>query len=77
MQTLYVCSKDESLNSRRGGNTTVWDSGIGGLSSTSHLVTQLEGQSEKFHVSRLVYRGPVTLCYFCDLLILLNISASQ
>lgn len=52
MQTRYICLfQDESLNSRRGGNTTVWDSGIGGLSSTSHMVTQLEGQSGKFHVS--------------------------
>ncbi|XP_067350658.1 kinesin-like protein KIF20A isoform X1 [Channa argus] len=33
---------DENLTSRRGGTTTVWDSGIGGLSSTSNMATQLE-----------------------------------
>ncbi|XP_075876670.1 kinesin-like protein KIF20A isoform X2 [Nelusetta ayraudi] len=37
-----LLKEDESLNCRRGGNTSVWDSGIGGLSSTSHMVTQLE-----------------------------------
>lgn len=35
--------KEEDLQtSRRGGTTTVWDSGIGGLSSTSNMVTHLE-----------------------------------
>ncbi|CAL9685590.1 unnamed protein product [Knipowitschia caucasica] len=34
--------KDDSPMSRRVGTTTVWDSGIGGLSSLSNMVTQLE-----------------------------------
>lgn len=34
------------MNSRRGGTTTVWDSGVGGLSSTSHIATQLEGEED-------------------------------
>ncbi|XP_068456646.1 kinesin-like protein KIF20A isoform X2 [Clinocottus analis] len=33
---------NENLTSRRGGNTSIWDSGIGGLSSTSNIATQLE-----------------------------------
>ncbi|KAL7390078.1 hypothetical protein ABVT39_014523 [Epinephelus coioides] len=37
-----LLKEDENMNSRRGGTTTVWDSGIGGLSSTSHIATQLE-----------------------------------
>ncbi|XP_008274463.1 kinesin-like protein KIF20A isoform X2 [Stegastes partitus] len=32
----------EDETSRRGGTTTIWDSGIGGLSSTSNLANQLE-----------------------------------
>lgn len=38
--------QNENLSSRRGGNTTTWDSGIGGLSSTSNIVTQLEGEED-------------------------------
>lgn len=37
-----LLKEDENVNSRRGGTTTVWDSGIGGLSSTSNIATQLE-----------------------------------
>nr|XP_040038475.1 kinesin-like protein KIF20A isoform X1 [Gasterosteus aculeatus aculeatus] len=37
-----LLKENENLSSRRGGNTTTWDSGIGGLSSTSNIVTQLE-----------------------------------
>ncbi|KAM8898713.1 kinesin-like protein KIF20A isoform 1-T2 [Spinachia spinachia] len=37
-----LLKENENLSSRRGGNTTTWDSGIGGLSSTSNLATQLE-----------------------------------
>ncbi|XP_059208259.1 kinesin-like protein KIF20A isoform X2 [Centropristis striata] len=32
----------EDETSRRGGTTTIWDSGVGGLSSTSNIATQLE-----------------------------------
>ncbi|KAM9348680.1 kinesin-like protein KIF20A [Symphorus nematophorus] len=35
-----LLKEDES--SRRGGTTTVWDSGIGGLSTTSNIASQLE-----------------------------------
>ncbi|XP_068187431.1 kinesin-like protein KIF20A [Antennarius striatus] len=37
-----LLKEEENLNCRRGGTTTVWDSGIGGLSSTSNIPTQLE-----------------------------------
>ncbi|KAM3601814.1 uncharacterized protein V6R79_019269 [Siganus canaliculatus] len=37
-----LLKEDESLTSRRGGTTTIWDSGIGGLSSTSSITAQLE-----------------------------------
>lgn len=37
-----LLKEDDNLPFRRGGNTTVWDSGIGGLSSTSNIATQLE-----------------------------------
>ncbi|KAK5858434.1 hypothetical protein PBY51_002572 [Eleginops maclovinus] len=37
-----LLKEDDHLPCRRGGNTTVWDSGIGGLSSTSNIATQLE-----------------------------------
>ncbi|XP_031725122.1 kinesin-like protein KIF20A isoform X1 [Anarrhichthys ocellatus] len=37
-----LLKEDGNLTSRRGGNSTVWDSGIGGLSSTSNFATQLE-----------------------------------
>ncbi|XP_065819175.1 kinesin-like protein KIF20A isoform X2 [Labrus bergylta] len=37
-----LLKEDESQNSRRGGTTTIWDSGVGGLSSTSNFATQLE-----------------------------------
>lgn len=36
--------QDEGQTSRRGGTTTIWDSGIGGLSSTSNIAAQLEGK---------------------------------
>ncbi|KAM7374276.1 hypothetical protein PAMP_006944 [Pampus punctatissimus] len=37
-----LLKEDENQTSRRGGTTTLWDSGIGGLSSTSNIATQLE-----------------------------------
>ncbi|XP_041657830.1 kinesin-like protein KIF20A [Cheilinus undulatus] len=37
-----LLKEDENQNSRRGGTTTIWDSGIGGLSSTCNIPTQLE-----------------------------------
>ncbi|KAM4726963.1 kinesin-like protein KIF20A [Anableps anableps] len=37
-----LLKEDENQTSRRAGTTTVWDSGIGGLSSTTHTATQLE-----------------------------------
>lgn len=37
-----LLKEDEGQTSRRGGTTTVWDSGIGGLSSTTNMVTRLE-----------------------------------
>ncbi|XP_067464077.1 kinesin-like protein KIF20A isoform X2 [Thunnus thynnus] len=37
-----LLKEDENQTSRRGGTTTIWDSGIGGLSSTSNIATQLE-----------------------------------
>ncbi|XP_061155696.1 kinesin-like protein KIF20A isoform X3 [Syngnathus typhle] len=40
---IHFCAiQDENPNSYRGGNTTTWDSGVGGLSSTSHIATQME-----------------------------------
>ncbi|XP_038133502.1 kinesin-like protein KIF20A [Cyprinodon tularosa] len=37
-----LLKEDEFQTTRRDGNTTIWDSGIGGLSSISHTATQLE-----------------------------------
>ncbi|XP_041865034.1 kinesin-like protein KIF20A [Melanotaenia boesemani] len=37
-----LLKEDEGLTSLRVGTTTVWDSGIGGLSSTTNIATQLE-----------------------------------
>ncbi|XP_030010929.1 kinesin-like protein KIF20A isoform X1 [Sphaeramia orbicularis] len=37
-----LLKEDEHQTSRRGGTTSVWDSGIAGLSSTTHIATQLE-----------------------------------
>ncbi|KAM4546341.1 kinesin-like protein KIF20A [Fundulus diaphanus] len=37
-----LLKEDENQTSRRAGTTTVWDSGIGGLSSTTHIASQLE-----------------------------------
>lgn len=37
-----LLKEDDSQTSRRVGTTTVWDSGIGGLSSTSNMATHLE-----------------------------------
>lgn len=37
-----LLKEDENQTSRRGGTTTNWDSGFGGLSSTSNMATQLE-----------------------------------
>lgn len=47
--------QDENLNSRRGGTTTIWDSGIGGLSSTSNIATQLEGEEDSMNVGQQFY----------------------
>uniref|UniRef100_A0A8C2ZPD0 Kinesin-like protein n=1 Tax=Cyclopterus lumpus TaxID=8103 RepID=A0A8C2ZPD0_CYCLU len=41
-----LLKENENLTSRRGGNTSIWDSGIGGLSSTSNIATQLEGEED-------------------------------
>lgn len=43
--------QDENQISRRGGTTTVWDSGIGGLTSTSNIATQLEGEGDSMSVT--------------------------
>ncbi|XP_069002610.1 kinesin-like protein KIF20A [Embiotoca jacksoni] len=37
-----LLKEDENLASGRSGTTTIWDSGVGGLSSTSNIATQLE-----------------------------------
>ncbi|XP_029956987.1 kinesin-like protein KIF20A isoform X2 [Salarias fasciatus] len=37
-----LLKEDESMTSRRVGTTTIWDSGIGGLSATSNAATHLE-----------------------------------
>ncbi|XP_070839008.1 kinesin-like protein KIF20A [Chaetodon trifascialis] len=37
-----LLKEDDNPSSRQGGTTTIWDSGIGGLSSTSNIATQLE-----------------------------------
>ncbi|KAM6986663.1 kinesin-like protein KIF20A [Aplochiton taeniatus] len=37
-----LLKEEEAMTSRRGGNSTTWDSGIAGLSTTSHNSTQLE-----------------------------------
>ncbi|XP_056295737.1 kinesin-like protein KIF20A [Pseudoliparis swirei] len=37
-----LLKENENTTSRRAGNTSTWDSGIGGLSSTSTVATQLE-----------------------------------
>ncbi|XP_078477969.1 LOW QUALITY PROTEIN: kinesin-like protein KIF20A, partial [Lampetra planeri] len=42
MRRNSLLKEDVNLRSRRAGTTTVWDSGIGGLSSTSNIATQLE-----------------------------------
>lgn len=36
--------QDENQSCRRGGNTSTWDSGIGGLSSISNMASQFEGE---------------------------------
>lgn len=47
---LFMWLQEENLSSRRGGTTTVWDSGVGGLSSTSEFTTQLEGEEDNMSV---------------------------
>ncbi|XP_032388790.1 kinesin-like protein KIF20A isoform X2 [Etheostoma spectabile] len=37
-----LLKEDDFATSRRGATTTIWDSGIGGLSATSNLATQLD-----------------------------------
>ncbi|XP_076606951.1 kinesin-like protein KIF20A [Chaetodon auriga] len=37
-----LLKEDDIPSSRQGGTTTIWDSGIGGLSSTSNIANQLE-----------------------------------
>ncbi|XP_071754335.1 kinesin-like protein KIF20A [Centroberyx gerrardi] len=37
-----LLKEDECLASRRGGTSSTWDSGIGGLSATSNIATQLD-----------------------------------
>lgn len=43
---IFICCllQDENLSCRRGGNTSTWDSGIGGLSSISNMASQFEGE---------------------------------
>ncbi|XP_061595670.1 kinesin-like protein KIF20A isoform X2 [Cololabis saira] len=43
-----LLKEDESSTSRRVGNTTLWDSGVGGLSSTTRITTQLEDPDSVF-----------------------------
>lgn len=47
---VFCLLQDENPSSRRGGTTTIWDSGIGGLSSTSNMATQLEGEEDSMSV---------------------------
>ncbi|KAM9847055.1 kinesin-like protein KIF20A [Aulostomus maculatus] len=42
MRRNSLLKEDENPVSRRGGATSIWDSGVGGLSSTSNMATQLE-----------------------------------
>ncbi|XP_076024300.1 kinesin-like protein KIF20A isoform X2 [Genypterus blacodes] len=42
MRRNSLLKEDKGTTSRRGGTTSVWDSGIAGLSSTSNIPTQLE-----------------------------------
>lgn len=37
-----LLKEDENMSSRRPGTTSIWDSGVGGLSSTSNIATLLE-----------------------------------
>ncbi|XP_040907805.1 kinesin-like protein KIF20A isoform X2 [Toxotes jaculatrix] len=37
-----LLKEDENMTFRRGGTSTIWDSGIGGLSSTSNIASPLE-----------------------------------
>ncbi|XP_061658354.1 kinesin-like protein KIF20A isoform X1 [Syngnathoides biaculeatus] len=37
-----LLKEDENMSSRRAGNTTIWDSGIGGLSTASNIAIQLD-----------------------------------
>uniref|UniRef100_A0A7N6B1R1 Kinesin-like protein n=1 Tax=Anabas testudineus TaxID=64144 RepID=A0A7N6B1R1_ANATE len=46
-----LLKEDENTTSRRGGTTTIWDSGVGGLSSTSNFTSQLEGVQFSIWVS--------------------------
>lgn len=49
MSTLF---QDMNQTSRRGGTTTIWDSGVGGLSSSCTFATQLEGEKAEY---RMIY----------------------
>ena len=42
--------QDESLISRRVGTTTNGDSGLGGVSSTSHMASLLDGEEEVWSI---------------------------
>ncbi|XP_077402792.1 kinesin-like protein KIF20A [Vanacampus margaritifer] len=42
MRRNSLLKEDENQSSYRGANTTTWDSGIGGLSATTRIATQLE-----------------------------------
>ncbi|XP_061607791.1 kinesin-like protein KIF20A isoform X1 [Phyllopteryx taeniolatus] len=42
MRRNSLLKEDENMSSRRAGNTTIWDSGIGGLSAASHIAVQLD-----------------------------------
>lgn len=44
---MSLVFQDDNLTSRRVGATSVWDSGVGGLSSLSEIATQLEGKKKQ------------------------------
>lgn len=44
LTVLIFLLQDENQSCRRGGNTSTWDSGIGGLSSISNMASQFEGE---------------------------------
>lgn len=51
---IFICCllQGENLSCRRGGNTSTWDSGVGGLSSISNIASQVEGESPSLSVAQ-------------------------